>query len=291
MTTDLEKKARKWLDEQDIFPYDFGDEMPPDDEDFYQEEDVYKAITLARQNADETHHLKVCMECQENDKKVRQDERGRSITQAVYDLAIKESFEKGKEKGYIEAWHGLDIPILWKEYAECDDAKLTDDAKEIKRKLLWLFEKGKQAGRTEQLAKDFIVKHPDKKECCVICGKKPDIIIHADCALGKGVIPKRMSEKNDRIAELEREIGETSETRSHLEAEIASLELELKDASEIQDVHRDRIVWLESQLLKSTNECQISSSELREAYLSWMKKAQDAIKENAKLRDALEKRE
>ena len=38
------------------------------------------------------------------------------------------------------------------------------------------------------------------------------------------------------------------------------------------------------------NDCPMCN-ELREAYLSWMKKAQDAIKENAKLRDALEKRE
>ena len=253
MTTDLEKKARKWLDEQDIFPYDFGDEMPPDDEDFYQEEDVYKAITLARQNADETHHLKVCMECQENDKKVRQDERGRSITQAVYDLAIKESFEKGKEKGYIEAWHGLDIPILWKEYAECDDAKLTDDAKEIKRKLLWLFEKGKQAGRTEQLAKDFIVKHPDKKECCVICGKKPDIIIHADCAVGKGVISKRMSEKNDRIAELEAELMEVSKAKM-----VAITDAETKKMLEVQ---RDRIAELEGALKEALKELRHKSSD------------------------------
>jgi hypothetical protein len=50
MATDEEKKARKWLDEQDIFPYDFGDYMPPDNEDFYQEEDVYKAMALARQD-------------------------------------------------------------------------------------------------------------------------------------------------------------------------------------------------------------------------------------------------
>jgi vacuolar-type H+-ATPase subunit I/STV1 len=68
------------------------------------------------------------------------------------------------------------------------------------------YKDGKQAGREEQLAKMFIVdSHPKKEDCCVICGKKPDIIIHADCAFDKGVVSKRMNEKNERIASLEKE--------------------------------------------------------------------------------------
>ena len=64
-------------------------------------------------------------------------------------------------------------------------------------------DKARQAGKEEQLAKDFIVDElPKPKDCCVVCGKKPDIIIHADCAFEKGVISKRMGEKNDEIARL-----------------------------------------------------------------------------------------
>jgi len=74
------------------------------------------------------------------------------------------------------------------------------------------YKKGFQIGRTEQLAKDFIVdKHEtNEKDCCVICGKKPDIIIHADCAFEKGVISKRMGEKNDEIARLRKALQRIS---------------------------------------------------------------------------------
>lgn len=63
-----------------------------------------------------------------------------------------------------------------------------------------------QKAREDTLASVFIIDSASdcKDGCCEICEKKPERIIHADCARKKGVITKEMSKDKERIAELEK---------------------------------------------------------------------------------------
>jgi hypothetical protein len=151
MTTDKEKKAIKFLEDNDIFPYDFGDEMAPDNEDFYQEEDVYKALALARQDERKKIRARVepsiqelfsCSVCGKED-----DTGGFEKPRRFCPYCLSLEIEKGKLQGEKDEREKCDKEVAGMTCA-CDD-----DANQIcgfhRNKEKEQFEKGEQAGREE----------------------------------------------------------------------------------------------------------------------------------------------
>jgi hypothetical protein len=242
MTTDKEKKAIKFLEDNDIFPYDFGDEMAPDNEDFYQEEDVYKALALARQDERKKIRARVepsiqelfsCSVCGKED-----DTGGFEKPRRFCPYCLSLEIEKGKLQGEKDEREKCDKEVAGMTCA-CDD-----DANQIcgfhRNKEKEQFEKGEQAGREE-------VKSGMEKEK-LYCSECDCVYIKLNGDENdKGVCPYSFcpsnTDKDKRIASLESEVKALKETAGSATQSVIIPELEAQMAFEIPlmlDVLRDR---------------------------------------------------